>query len=141
MTVETRNLPGHSEATTPREITVFVCVSCQPSGNGDLTPGLRLVDTLQAKLRAAGASDVTIARVECLAVCNRACTVAVSGARRWTYLIGDVDPKQNADAFVSAILAYQRTLNGILPWADRPACFRKGVIARIPPLGSVRLKK
>ncbi len=28
--------------------------------------------------------------------------------------------------------------NGIVPWTERPPPFRKGVIARVPPLGFVQ---
>jgi predicted metal-binding protein len=70
----------------------------------------------------------------CLAVCKRPCTVAFSGADKWTYLIGDLDPESHVDEIVSAAKSFAASENGIVPWRERPASFRKGVIARVPPI-------
>ncbi len=126
-------------ATLPA-VTVFVCVSCGRTLDGGAIerPGAGLVDELSSRLRAAGADDVTVTGVECLAVCKRPCTVAVTAEGCWTYLVGDLDPELHTGDIVSAVLAYRRSGNGIVPWAERPEPFRKGVIARVPPLGFVQ---
>ncbi len=119
--------------------TIFVCVSCRRSlGDAEESfdqPGRGLVDTLQARLR--GQASVTVTPVDCLAVCKRPCTVALAGAGKWTYLIGDLDPDSHAEEIVSSALSFAASENGIVPWRERPASFRKGVIARVPPI-SVR---
>jgi predicted metal-binding protein len=71
-------------------------------------------------------------------VCKRPCTIAVTADRCWTYLVGDLDPAQHTDDIVNAVLAYRRSGNGIVPWAERPVPFRRGVVARVPPLGFVQ---
>ncbi|UYN95612.1 MAG: DUF1636 domain-containing protein [Enhydrobacter sp.] len=118
-------------------ITIFVCVSCRrPTEEGDAAadrPGPRLVEALEAGLAAQAPGGVAVTAVECLAVCKRPCTVALSAAGKWTYLIGDLDPETHAGEIVSAALAFAASGNGILPWRERPASFRKGVIARVPP--------
>ena len=38
------------------------------------------------------------------------------------------------EQYLAAAEAYAATANGIIPWRERPQCFRKGVISRIPPL-------
>lgn len=121
-------------------VTVFVCTSCSRATDAGAIerPGAGLVDALSSRLHAAGADDVTVTGVECLAVCKRPCTVAVIAAGCWTYLVGDLDPEQHTGDIVSAVLAYRRSGNGIVPWAERPLPFRKGVIARVPPLGFVQ---
>ncbi len=73
--------------------------------------------------------------VDCLAVCKRPCTVALSGDGKWTYVVGDLQPDTHPDDVVNAALSYGATANGIIPWKERPQSFRKGVISRIPPLG------
>lgn len=117
-------------------VTIFVCVSCRRSlGDAEEScdqPGRGLVDTLQARLR--GHASVTVTPVDCLAVCKRPCTVALAGADKWTYLIGDLDPDSHAEEIVSAALSFAASENGIVPWRERPASFRKGVIARVPPI-------
>ena len=119
-------------------VTIFVCVSCRRSlGDAEESfdqPGRGLVDTLQARLRDRGQAGVTVTPVDCLAVCKRPCTVALAGADKWTYLIGDLDPDSHAEEIVSAALSFAASANGIVPWRERPASFRKGVIARVPPI-------
>jgi len=119
-------------------VTIFVCVSCRRSLNDDESydlPGAELVPALRSRLKDACAEDVTVTPVECLAVCKRPCTVAVTAQEKWVYIIGDLDPAQHADEVVEAALAYQRSEDGIVPWKERPPTFRKGVVARLPPRG------
>lgn len=119
-------------------VTIFVCVSCRRSlGDAEESfdqPGRGLVDTLQVRLRQDERASVTVTPVDCLAVCKRPCTVAFVGADKWTYLIGDLDPDEHAEEIVSAALSFAASENGIVPWRERPASFRKGVIARVPPI-------
>ena len=119
-------------------VTIFVCVSCRRSlGDAEESfdqPGRGLADTLKARLADGGQTSVTVTAVECLAVCKRPCTVALVGADKWTYLIGDLDPDTHAEEIVAAALSFAASENGIVPWRERPASFRKGVIARVPPL-------
>jgi predicted metal-binding protein len=113
--------------------TVFVCVSCR-RGQGDDDgpsdrPGQVLVRAIAAHLQ----DGFTVAAVECLAVCKRPCTIALVGADKWTYVIGDLDPDLHADEIIAAARSFAASDNGIVPWRERPLSFRKGVIARVPP--------
>ncbi len=118
--------------------TIFVCISCRRSSGDDEEssdqPGRGLVETIGARLRGDGRGGVAVTGVECLAVCTRPCTIALSGANKWTYLIGDLDPDRQVDEIVAAARSFAASENGIVPWHERPASFRKGVIARVPPL-------
>jgi predicted metal-binding protein len=118
--------------------TIFVCTSCRRSlGGGDESfdqPGQALVEAIEARLRDDDRGRVAVAGVDCLAVCKRPCTIAFSAANKWTYLIGDLDPDVQVDEIVAAARSFAATENGIVPWRERPASFRKGVIARVPPL-------
>ncbi len=142
MTLSPSEAPeAHERQTTVARITVFVCVSCRPSADAAAASdrsGAELADMLGQRLRVAGADDVTVTGVECLAVCKRPSTIAISAHGHWTYIVGDLDLERDADDIVATILAYRRAENGIVPWKERPAPFRKGVIARVPPLGFVQ---
>lgn len=121
---------------TETGVTIFVCVSCRktnPDGDGFHLPGRNLAEALQERLSADAAIRVT--PVECLAVCNRPSTIALVGPHRWTYLIGNLDTEAHLDDIVASARAYQLSDNGIVPWKERPESFRKGVVARVPPLG------
>ena len=119
------------------EATIFVCVSCRRPVEGcdaedhDL-PGPPLVAALQERL----AGEITVTPVDCLAVCKRPCTLALAGSGKWTYLIGDLDADRHLEEIVEAARSYAASGNGILQWHERPASFRNGVVARVPPLAT-----
>jgi predicted metal-binding protein len=116
------------------DVTVFICVSCKAEDVSAERPGRLLLDTVMARL-AAGTDQVVVRPVECLSVCKRPCTVAMAGAGKWTYVVGDLDPQSHADDVITAALSYRASDNGIIPWRQRPQSFRKGIVSRIPPLG------
>jgi predicted metal-binding protein len=119
------------------DVEIFVCVSCAPRAENPNAPrpGAVLAQALNAKLVEIGASGITVREVECLAVCKRPSTIAMTAAGKWTYLVGDLLVEEHVGDIASAAVAFQRSPNGIVPWSERPAPFRKGVIARVPPLG------
>ncbi len=120
------------------EVDIFVCLSCRQRAEhgGDPTrPGAGLAAELRARLAECNAPGITVREVECLAVCKRPSTIALAADGKWTYVIGDLETEAHLADIVTTALAYQRAANGIVPWAERPAAFRKGVISRIPPLG------
>ena len=121
---------------------IFVCVSCRQDGEEDdavATPGQALLKVIESRLQSDGRTEVRVAAVECLAVCKRPCTVALCGADKWMYLIGDIDPEVHADEVVAAALSFAASDNGIVPWRQRPPSFRKGVIARVAPMNHEEL--
>jgi predicted metal-binding protein len=117
--------------------TVFVCVSCRIPIEGDDTafskPGAALADALEAHLRDAGATEIDVRPVECLAVCKRPCTIAFTAKSKWTYVIGGIDAQADAAEIASAARSFAASVDGIVPWKERPLCVRKGVISRVPP--------
>lgn len=119
--------------------TIFVCVSCRRSSDtaaeGFEKPGGELSAALQAHITSRGIDGLTVEPVDCLAVCKRPCTLALKARGKWTYLIGDLDPSEHVEEIVDAAISFERSETGIVPWKERPPTFRRGVIARVPPLG------
>jgi predicted metal-binding protein len=115
------------------DVTIFICVSCTVDGNKSEKPGRALFDAVSSAIGDKPDCSTVVKPVDCLAVCKRPCTVALSGEGKWTYVVGDLDAATHADDVVAAALSYGATLNGIIPWKERPQCFRKGVISRVPP--------
>jgi predicted metal-binding protein len=115
--------------------TLYVCVTCRAEGaDPDAErPGARLYREL-TRAAAARGDALRVEPVECLSVCKRPCTVAVAAAGRWTYVYGDLDPAFSAETILEGVGLYARAPEGIVPWRERPQAFRKGVVARIPPL-------
>ncbi|HRN86967.1 DUF1636 domain-containing protein [Hyphomicrobium sp.] len=119
-------------------ITVFVCITCRqmlPDGNGFLQPGRELAEILSQRL--SGDKNVNVTPVQCLSVCNRPSTIALTGRNRWTYLVGNLETAAHLDDIVTFARAYGQSSDGIVPWKERPEPFRKSVIARVPPLGFI----
>jgi predicted metal-binding protein len=117
------------------DVEIFVCVSCAPRAENTARPGAILAQSLNARLAELGAAGIKVREVECLAVCKRPSTIAMTSVGKWTYIIGDLLAEEHVNDIAAAALAFQRSANGIVPWAERPVPFRKGVIARVPPLG------
>jgi predicted metal-binding protein len=119
------------------EVEIFVCVTCAPRADSTASPrpGAVLAQLLNARLAELGAAGIKVREVECLAVCKRPSTIAMTAAGKWTYIIGDLLAEEHVGDIAAAALAFQRSANGIVPWGERPVPFRKGVVARVPPLG------
>jgi predicted metal-binding protein len=115
--------------------TIHVCTACRrpradlPEGYDQ--PGIGLAAALGERLAGSG---IAVLPVECLAVCKRPCTIALAADGKWTYLIGDLDAGLHLDEIAGMARSFAASANGIVAWKDRPASFRKGVVARVPPL-------
>ena len=107
---------------------LLVCVTCK-SDEGEV--GAALYEALRPRF--AGA-DVALRSVACLSVCKRPCTVALAGAGKWTYVVGDLRQHEHLDDLVIAAQRYAAAPHGLVPWRERPLPFRKGVVSRTPPL-------
>ncbi len=118
---------GPSAATT-----LLVCITCK-SESGAMGPGL--FEALGERL--ASEPGIALKAVECLSVCKRPCTVALAAPGKWTYVIGDLDRDLHLEDIVVGARCYAGSPEGIVPWRERPLCFRKGVVSRTPPLASV----
>lgn len=121
-------------------ITVFVCVACRKDGDADNRPGEALLGELRARLSPADRETIAMESVECLGVCKRPCTVALSGRDKWTYVIGDISAEGEVDELIDSARRFAASANGIVPWKERPNAFRKGVVARVPPLGASKAR-
>ncbi len=117
------SVPRNSPAAT-----LLVCVTCR---SGEDAVGAALHDTLAARLADAG---IAVRPIACLSVCKRPCTVALAAPGKWTYVVGDLDARDHVEDVVTAAEKYAASSDGIVSWRERPASFRKGVVARTPPL-------
>jgi predicted metal-binding protein len=125
-------IPGSSSGRRGERLpaaTLIVCVTCK-SEQGALGAGLfaALGERLAAE------PDIALKAVECLSVCKRPCTVALAAAGKWTYVVGDLARDEHIEDIVTSARLYAASPDGIVPWRERPLSFRKGVVARTPPL-------
>ena len=116
------------------QVTIFVCVTCKLDRAPADRPGRVLLEAVMAAAAGQQDCDIAVKPVECLAVCRRPCTVALTAEGKWTYVVGDLGGENQASDIVAAARSYGASETGIVPWRERPLSFRKGVIARLPPL-------
>jgi predicted metal-binding protein len=129
--VETLNPNSEDSA-----VTLHVCVTCRAGEEDDsaIRHGRRLYDALgEAQRRENSPPSFRIVEVECLSNCSRGCSAALTGPGRWSYIYGDLS-EASVDDLLTGAARYAATSDGLVPWRERPTIFRKGVIARIPPL-------
>jgi predicted metal-binding protein len=115
--------------------TIHVCVTCRHSEAEGKRPGALLHEALGSELAARGILDIVAQPVECLSVCKRPCTIAFAGVGKWTYVIGDLNAADHVADIITGAERYHASANGIVPWRERPVPVRRGVVARVPPIG------
>ncbi len=115
--------------------TIHVCTTCRAPGETleprEARAGFRLWRSL---LGDAEARDYQINPVECLSVCKRPCTVALSAPGKWTYVYGDLVAETASAIILAGAALYRDAPDGIVAWRSRPDALKRGVVARLPPL-------
>src|SRR5215510_1463192 len=112
-------------------IVISVCVTCKTADGGAVV-GPDMFESIKAAI---GPSDhVQVRPVQCLSVCKRPATVAVTSADGYTFLFGDLQTESGAAALVSFVQSYQKSDYGLVPWRERAEVLRKGMVARVPPM-------
>ena len=128
----TRLLPGDAPMSGPIEL--LVCTTCrrgqQPEADRPVA-GARLHAALSEQSLP---PRVALRAVECLSNCSQGCSIVLRGSGRWTYVYGNLSETDDIESIVDGAARYLHTDDGIVPWRERPATFRKNCIARIPPL-------
>jgi predicted metal-binding protein len=123
---------GENAAATAAPI-IYVCISCRPADEPDspVRPGAILA---AATAHAAAGTEVEVRPMRCLANCTRGPTAALRSNGSWTYVFGGLDVTC-AQALVEGARLLARATDGILPWRGRPTPLKRGLIARVPPIG------
>jgi predicted metal-binding protein len=113
--------------------TIYVCTTCRPPGEPDsaVRPGAVLA---AATAQAAAGTEVQVQPMRCLSNCSRGASAALRCNGSWTYVFGGLDASC-AGALVEGARLLARATDGILPWRGRPEQLKRGMVARIPPLG------
>ena len=109
---------------------VSVCITCK-TADGVLV-GPEMFDAVSAAITSS--DQVKVRQVQCLSVCKRPTTVAVSSTDGYTFLFGDLQTGSGATALASFVQSYGKSNYGLVPWRERAEVLRKGMVARVPPL-------
>ncbi len=123
--------------------TLFVCTSCASVWKDGKTIGksggqqlleqiLQLYGDWNLK------NEWQIQPVECMSACSHSCAISFVAFGKYTYLFGDLPYSEESLSAIAEVLEcadkYYTKPDGLLPWSERPAALKKGVVARIPPI-------
>lgn len=120
-------------AARPAAPVIYVCVTCRKAGaiDSEPRPGVLLADATE---RAAKGTEIEVRRLRCFANCSRGPSAALRANGSWTYVFGGLD-ETCAEALIVAARMMAGAADGILPWRGRPERLKRGLIARVPPIG------
>ena len=112
-------------------VVISICTTCKAQ---DATAEVVGPNLLAAVRDVVPAGDgIAVRAVQCLGVCKRPTTAAVSGPDRYTFVFADIEPADGATALRDFARSYARSDYGLVPWRERAQVLRRGMIARIPP--------
>jgi predicted metal-binding protein len=121
---------------------LFVCTTCGSKWEDGRRMGTSEGELLLQELQALHqdwdlATEFPIQAVGCMSACSRSCAISFAAAGKHTYLFGDIapqDPRIALSNILDCAEKYYQHPTGILPWAERPAPLKQGILAKIPPL-------
>jgi predicted metal-binding protein len=121
---------------------LFVCTTCgskwEDGRRVGTSEGERLLQQLQALHQNWElATDFPIQAVGCMSACNRSCAISFAATGKHTYLFGDItsgEPDIPLSNILDCAAKYYQHPSGSLPWGERPAPLKQGILAKIPPL-------
>lgn len=115
---------------------VQVCVECgtKAARPGEAPAGEALYDLVSNILQDRGFDGLTARKVACLGNCDCDCRLALADPDRWSWMLGDVDPRTDG-AFLREVLAlWVKAPNGLIPKTDRPEALTEKALGRMPPV-------
>lgn len=112
-------------------VVISVCTTCKMQDAAAEAVGPELLAAVRELVLPS--DGVAVRAVQCLGVCKRPTTAAVSGPDRYTFVFADLQPADGAVALRDFAVSYARSDYGLVPWRERAAVLRRGMIARIPP--------
>jgi predicted metal-binding protein len=116
-------------------VTVVVCATCRDVSGSDAHP--RSGAILARNTKAAAGDEVRVATVECLGNCKRRLSAAILREGCWSYVFGDLSTESGSD-LISGAKLFAGSTDGLIPWRGRPDSLKRGLVARIPPLDTLK---
>ena len=118
---------------------ITICDTCKRDGweAGDMsvTDGERLAELIEGRVN--GSGTVRTRRQSCLMGCKHGCNVAIQGAGKLAYTLGDFEPGGDAaEAIVSYAELHADSDTGQVPYRQWPEGVKGHFVTRHPPLPS-----
>jgi predicted metal-binding protein len=118
--------------TADARVVISICTTCKSQDTAAEVVGSKLLAAVRDVMSSSD-GGIAVRAVQCLGVCKRPTTAAVSGPDRYTFVFADLQPIDDATALRDFAACYARSDYGLVPWRERAQVLRRGMIARIPP--------
>lgn len=93
------------------------------------------MERLRAAIEAAGdamGAEFEISGADCMAGCDRPCTVAYQANRKASYLFGEIESQKDIDDLLAFAKQYAQLADGWSNATDRPLGLIEKTLARLP---------
>jgi len=118
---------------------ITICATCKRDGwedrAVDQTDGEVLAGLIEKCVQDSAGDTVKTRRISCLMGCTRSCNIAIQGANKLAYTLGEFAPDSDAaQAIVDYALAHAASDSGQVPYRTWPQGVKGHFVTRHPPL-------
>ena len=121
-----------------KEIVLSVCITCKDNKESIFKTrgGKRLSEKVLSKIKRI--DNINFREVSCMSQCKRGCVFSITAENCFTYVFGDVDPKNHEyiNSLKELITSYNKSPEGFLRRRHRPEIYRSNIVGRFPPINS-----
>ena len=117
------------------ETVLSICSTCR-DGDENLkkSGGQLLLENIIAYFNYKKLPFLKLREVRCMSQCKRSCVISFTSNNCFTYVFGDIDPKdpQYIRSLFDLLISYGKAEEGFLRRRDRPELFKSNILGRLP---------
>ena len=121
------------------ETVLSICSTCR-DGDENLkkSGGQLLLENIIAYFNYKKLPFLKLREVRCMSQCKRSCVISFTSNNCFTYVFGDIDPKdpQYIRSLFDLLISYGKAEEGFLKRRDRPELFKSNILGRLPAIES-----
>ena len=122
------------------ETVLSICSTCRDGDEENLQKrgGQRLLENIVAYFNYKKLPFLKLREVRCMSQCKRSCVISFTSNNCFTYVFGDIDPKdpQYIRSLFDLLISYGKAEEGFLRRKDRPELFKSNILGRLPSISS-----
>ena len=117
-----------------------ICSTCRDGDEENLkkSGGQLLLENIIAYFNYKKLPFLRLREVRCMSQCKRSCVISFTSNNCFTYVFGDIDPKdpQYIRSLFDLLISYGKAEEGFLRRRDRPELFKSNILGRLPAIES-----
>ena len=121
------------------ETVLSICSTCR-DGDENLkkSGGQLLLENIIAYFKYKKLPFLKLREVRCMSQCKRSCVISFTSNNCFTYVFGDIDPKdsQYIRSLFDLLISYGKAEESFLKRRDRPELFKSNILGRLPAIES-----